>query len=85
MGIFWTIVIGFLAGIVAKIVVHGKTTEPGEFVVTALLGVVGAYVASFLGQALGWYAPGEGAGFIGATVGAVIVLFAWAAATRRSA
>ena len=76
MGIIWTIVIGLIAGIVAKFVVPGKN-EPSGFVLTAILGIVGAMVATYLGQAIGWYEPGEGAGFIGAVVGAVIVLVIW--------
>lgn len=76
MSILWTIVIGFIAGVIAKFVTPG-TNEPSGFVLTTILGIVGAFVASFLGQALGFYGPGEGAGLIGAIVGAVIVLFAW--------
>ena len=76
MSIFWTIVIGFVAGVIAKFVTPG-TNEPSGFILTTILGIVGAFVASFLGQALGFYAPGQGAGLIGAVVGAVIVLFAW--------
>ena len=76
MSILWTIVIGFVAGVIAKFVTPG-TNEPSGFVLTTILGIVGAFVASFLGQALGFYGPGEGAGLIGAIVGAVIVLFAW--------
>ncbi|QEE22797.1 GlsB/YeaQ/YmgE family stress response membrane protein [Youhaiella tibetensis] len=84
MGIIWTIIIGLVAGIIAKFIVPGPN-EPQGFVMTAILGIVGAFVATFLGQALGWYAPGEGAGFIGAIVGAVIVLLIWAALARRRA
>ena len=76
MGIFWTIVIGFVAGVVAKFLMPGKN-EPQGFVLTTILGIVGAFVASYLGQAVGWYSPGQGAGLIGAIVGAVIVLFVW--------
>jgi uncharacterized membrane protein YeaQ/YmgE (transglycosylase-associated protein family) len=83
MGIIWTIVIGFLAGVIAKFVMPGRTNEPTGFVWTAILGIVGAFVASYLGQALGWYAPGEGAGLIGAVVGAVIVLFVWGLLAKR--
>lgn len=82
MGIIWTIVIGFLAGIIAKFIVPGPN-EPRGFIMTTLLGIVGAVVANFLGQALGWYRIGEGAGLIGATVGAIIVLFVWGAITQR--
>jgi len=82
MGIVWTIIIGLIAGIVAKLILP-NSGGPSGFVMTAVLGIVGAFVASYLGQALGWYAPGEGAGLIGAIVGAVIVLFAWGAFMRR--
>lgn len=82
MGILWTIIIGLVAGIVAKLILP-NSGGPSGFVMTAVLGIVGAIVASFLGQALGWYSPGEGAGLIGAIVGAVIVLFAWGAFMRR--
>ena len=82
MGIIWTIIIGFVAGIIAKFIMPGSN-EPSGFIMTTILGIVGAFVASYLGQALGWYAPGEGAGLIGAVVGAVIVLFAWGAFMRR--
>ena len=76
MSIIWTIIIGFVAGIVAKFLMPGPN-EPQGFVLTAILGVVGAFVATWLGQALGWYGPDQGAGFIGAIVGAVIVLAVW--------
>jgi uncharacterized membrane protein YeaQ/YmgE (transglycosylase-associated protein family) len=76
MGILWTIIIGFIAGVIAKLVTPGKN-EPSGFILTTILGIVGAFVATFLGQALGFYRPGEGAGFIGAIIGAVIVLVVW--------
>jgi uncharacterized membrane protein YeaQ/YmgE (transglycosylase-associated protein family) len=82
VGIIWTIVIGFLAGIIAKFIMPGPN-EPRGFIMTLLLGIVGAVVANFLGQALGWYRIGEGAGLIGATVGAIIVLFVWGAIAQR--
>lgn len=84
MGILWTIVVGFIAGVIAKFIVPGRN-EPSGFILTAILGIVGAVLASYFGQALGWYAPGEGAGIVGAVVGAVIVLAVWAALSRRSA
>ena len=83
MGILWTIVIGFVAGIIAKFVTPGDN-EPTGFVLTTILGVFGAIVASYLGQSLGWYAPGEGAGIIGAAVGAIIVLLVWGFARKRA-
>ena len=82
MGIIWTIIIGFIAGVIAKLITPGKN-EPTRFILTTILGIVGAFVATFLGQALGWYHPGEGAGLIGAVVGAVIVLLIWGAVTAR--
>ena len=85
MGIVWTIVIGFVAGVIAKFIMPGSKNEPSGSVLTTILGVVGAFVASYLGQALGWYAPGEGAGLIGAVVGAIIVLFVWGLIAKRRA
>ena len=76
MSIIWTIIIGFVAGVIAKFLKPGSN-DPQGFVLTAILGIVGAFVATWLGQALGWYGPGQGAGFIGAVVGAVIVLAVW--------
>jgi uncharacterized membrane protein YeaQ/YmgE (transglycosylase-associated protein family) len=83
MGIIWTIIIGFLAGLIAKFVTPGDN-EPSGFVLTTILGIVGALVATFLGQALGWYGPNEGAGLIGAAVGAIIVLVIWGFMRRRA-
>lgn len=83
MGIIWTIIIGFVAGVIAKFVMPGDN-EPSGFVLTTILGVVGAFVASYLGQSLGWYGPGEGAGLIGAAVGAIIVLLVWGIVRRRA-
>ena len=77
MGVIWTIIIGFVAGIVAKFLHPGSSNEPSGFILTAALGIVGAFVATYLGQAIGWYRAGEGAGFIGAVVGAIIVLVVW--------
>ena len=76
MHILWTIIIGFVAGVIAKFIMPGDN-EPSGFILTTILGIVGAFVASYLGQALGWYGPGEGAGLIGAVVGAIIVLFVY--------
>lgn len=86
MGIIWTIIIGFVAGVIAKFIMPGDN-EPSGFILTTILGIVGAFVATYLGQALGWYRPGEGAGLIGAIVGAIIVLFVYglvAGRTRRA-
>ena len=85
MSILWTIIIGFLAGVIAKLIMPGPN-EPSGFVLTTILGIVGAFVATFLGQALGWYRPGQGAGLIGAVVGAIIVLIVYGMIQgRRSA
>jgi uncharacterized membrane protein YeaQ/YmgE (transglycosylase-associated protein family) len=82
MSIIWTIIIGFIAGIIAKFLMPGPN-EPSGFILTTILGIVGAFVATWLGQALGWYGPNEGAGLIGAVVGAVIVLAIWGMVARR--
>ena len=84
MGILWTILIGFVAGVIAKFIVPGRN-EPSGFILTTILGIVGAVVASYLGQALGWYQPGEGAGLIGAVIGAIILLVIWGFVARRRA
>lgn len=84
MSIIWTIIIGFVAGVIAKFLKPGPN-DPQGFVLTAILGIVGAFVATWLGQAIGWYGPGEGAGFIASIVGAIIVLAIWGAATKNRA
>lgn len=73
MGLLWTLVIGLVVGALAKLIMPGK--DPGGIIITILLGIAGAFLAKFLGQALGIYAEGETAGFIGALVGAVILLW----------
>jgi len=85
MSIIWTIIVGFLAGVVAKFIMPGSN-EPSGFVLTTILGILGAILASYLGQAPGWYKAGEGAGFIGAVVGAVIllVIYGFFAGKRRT-
>ena len=82
MGILWTIIIGFVAGVIAKFLMPGPN-EPSGFILTTILGIVGAVVASFLGQALGWYGPGEGAGLVGAVVGAIVVLVVWSMVAKN--
>jgi len=84
MSILWLIIIGFIAGVIAKFL-HPGANEPSGFIVTTLLGIAGAFVATYLGQALGWYRAGEGAGLIGAVVGAIIVLVVWSFFARRNA
>ena len=75
-GIIWIIVIGFIAGLIARLLLPGPNNPTG-FILAMVLGIAGAFVATFLGQAIGWYRADESAGLIGATVGAVIVLFVW--------
>ena len=82
MSIIWTIIIGLVAGVIAKFLMPGRN-EPSGFILTTILGIIGAFVATWLGQALGWYGPNEGAGLIGAVVGAVIVLAIWGMISRR--
>ena len=72
MNLVWTAIVGLIAGALAKFVMPGK--DPGGIWITMLLGVVGAFVANFLGGALGWYGAGHSAGIVGSTIGAVIVL-----------
>ena len=86
MSILSTIIIGFVAGVIAKFIMPGEN-EPTGFVLTAILGILGAFVATYLGQALGWYRPGQGAGLIGAVVGAILVLVVYgliAGGSRRT-
>jgi len=82
MGILWTIIIGFVAGVIAKFLMPGDN-EPSGFILTTILGIVGAFVATYLGQALGWYGPEQGAGLIGAVVGAFIVLLVYGLVAGR--
>jgi uncharacterized membrane protein YeaQ/YmgE (transglycosylase-associated protein family) len=76
MGILWIVLVGGVAGIIARMLAPGPNNPTG-FILTVVLGIVGSFVATFLGQMFGWYRPDQGAGFIGATVGAIIVLFIW--------
>lgn len=76
MSILWTIIIGFIVGVIAKFIMPGDN-EPKGFILTTILGIVGAFVATYLGQAVGWYQPGQSAGFIGGVVGAVILLLVY--------
>lgn len=69
------IILGALAGGIAKAIIPGR--DPGGCIVTILLGIAGAAVAGFLGNKLGWYEQGEGAGFIAAIIGAILILFIW--------
>lgn len=80
-GILMTIIIGFLVGIVAKFLKPGK--DPGGFIITILLGIAGSFMATFIGKTLGWYQPGQTAGFIGSVIGAIILLVIYGLATRK--
>ena len=75
-GIIWVIIVGFVAGIIARLLSPGPN-NPSGFILTTVLGIAGAFLATFIGQAIGHYQPDEGAGLIGATLGALIVLFIW--------
>ena len=77
MSVIWTIIIGFIVGVIAKFIMPGEKSEPKGFILTTILGIVGAFVATYLGQAVGWYRAGESAGIIGAIVGSVILLFVY--------
>jgi uncharacterized membrane protein YeaQ/YmgE (transglycosylase-associated protein family) len=76
MGIIWIILIGFIAGIIARLLSPGPN-NPSGFILTTILGIAGSFVATLIGQSIGWYRPDQGAGLIGAIVGALIVLFIW--------
>ncbi len=75
-GILWIIIVGFVAGIIARLLSPGPN-NPSGFILTTVLGIVGAFLATAIGQAIGHYEPGQGAGFITATIGALVVLFIW--------
>jgi uncharacterized membrane protein YeaQ/YmgE (transglycosylase-associated protein family) len=75
-GFTWIIIIGFVAGIIARVLSPGPN-NPSGFILTTVLGIAGAFIATFIGQTIGWYRPDQGAGFIAATIGALIALFIW--------
>ena len=75
-GIFWIIIVGLVAGLIARLLSPGPN-NPSGLILTCVLGVAGAFLATFIGQAVGWYSPNQGAGFITATIGALVVLFVW--------
>ena len=81
MEFLWMLIIGLIVGVVAKFLMPGK--DPGGFIITMLLGVAGAFVAGFLGRALGWYQVGDPAGFIASVVGAILLLLVYRLATRK--
>jgi uncharacterized membrane protein YeaQ/YmgE (transglycosylase-associated protein family) len=72
----WILFVGLVAGVIARLLAPGPN-NPGGFILTVVLGVAGAFLATFIGQTIGWYRPDQGAGFIAATVGALVVLFIW--------
>jgi len=75
-GIIWIIIVGFIAGLIARFLSPGPN-NPSGFILTTVLGIAGAFVATWIGQAIGHYGPDQGAGFITATIGALVVLFIW--------
>lgn len=81
MEIIYAILIGLVVGIVAKLLMPGK--DPGGFIITTLLGIAGALVAKYLGQAFHWYQPGEPAGFVASVIGAIILLVLYRVVFRR--
>ena len=83
MHILWALIIGLVVGAIAKFIVPGK--DPGGIIVTSVIGMAGSLVATFLGQALGWYDRGQAAGFIASVVGAILVLSVYHMFRRRTA
>ena len=75
-GILWIVIVGFVAGIIARILSPGPN-NPSGFILTTVLGILGAFLATWVGQAIGHYSTDQGAGFITATIGALVVLFIW--------
>lgn len=73
MSIIWTIIVGAIVGAVAKFIMPGDN-EPKGFILTAALGIVGSLLAGYVGQAIGWYSAGQGAGWIASILGAIVVL-----------
>jgi uncharacterized membrane protein YeaQ/YmgE (transglycosylase-associated protein family) len=81
MSIVWTILIGFVAGLVARAIKPGN--DSAGFIVTTLIGIAGSLIATYLGQAMGWYTVGQGAGFIASVVGAIVLLVIWGFFKKR--
>ena len=81
MSIVWTILIGFVAGLVARAIKPGN--DSAGFIVTTLIGIAGSLIATYVGQAMGWYTAGQGAGFIASVVGAIVLLFIYGMIKRR--
>ena len=82
MGIIWTILIGFVVGLLAKMLTPGR--DPGGFIITVLIGIAGSLLATYGGQALGLYGAGQAAGFIGSLVGAIILLVIYHFVRRKA-
>ena len=76
MHILWIIIIGFLAGVIARLLAPGPNNPTG-LILTTVIGIAGAFIATFVGQAIGWYRLDQGAGLIGAVIGALVLLFIW--------
>jgi uncharacterized membrane protein YeaQ/YmgE (transglycosylase-associated protein family) len=81
MSIVWTILIGFVAGLVARAIKPGD--DSAGFIVTTLIGIAGSLIATYVGQFMGWYTAGQGAGFIASVVGAIVLLFIWGLLKRK--
>lgn len=82
MGIISTIIVGFIVGLIARAILPGR--QAMGFILTTILGIVGSVLAGYIGQALGWYRAGEGVGFIGSIIGAIIVLAIYGMVARKS-
>lgn len=82
MHIIWTILIGFVVGLLAKMLTPGR--DPSGFIITVVIGVAGSLLATYAGQALGWYQPGQSAGFFGGLVGAIILLLVYRLVSKKS-
>jgi uncharacterized membrane protein YeaQ/YmgE (transglycosylase-associated protein family) len=83
MHILWTILIGLVAGAIAKLIMPGK--DPGGLIITVLLGIAGSLIATYLGHLIGWYQAGQSAGFIGAIVGSILILLIYRLIKRKQA
>lgn len=82
MSWLWAFIVGLVVGVIAKLLMPGK--DPGGFIITGLLGIAGSFLATYLGQAVGWYSQGQAAGFIMSVVGAVILLALYRVFTKKS-
>lgn len=82
MNILWTIIIGLVVGALAKLIMPGR--DPGGIIVTILLGIAGAFIASFIGRQLGWYGPGQSAGIVASIIGAIVLLLVYRLFQRPS-